>query len=204
MTPATPVSQGLRVGGPGTSPFGARGMSSVRYRTRIGDLKNKQSTERESAHDSASRVGVRERLDLASAPASRRRARLSLARQQAGHEVSSGVRALATVGVRAPVPLGVRALPAPGPRPMQDCCRGSRRLPADKLSVGSTGCLGWSLPPSGSVRAAAPPGCGVRLHRRADTAPFPCRRRAARTDFHDVPCAERRNAGDRTSGSQHS
>ena len=32
----------------------------------------------ESAHDSASRVGVRERLDLASAPASRRRARLSL------------------------------------------------------------------------------------------------------------------------------
>jgi hypothetical protein len=32
----------------------------------------------ESAHDSASRVGVRERLDLASAPTSRRRARLSL------------------------------------------------------------------------------------------------------------------------------
>ena len=32
----------------------------------------------ESAHDSASRVGVRERLDLASAPASRRRTRLSL------------------------------------------------------------------------------------------------------------------------------
>ena len=29
-------------------PFGARGMSSVRYRTRLGDLKNKQSTERES------------------------------------------------------------------------------------------------------------------------------------------------------------
>ena len=26
-------------------PFGARGMSSVRYRTRLGDLKNKQSTE---------------------------------------------------------------------------------------------------------------------------------------------------------------
>ena len=26
--------------------FGARGMSSVRYRTRLGDLKNKQSTER--------------------------------------------------------------------------------------------------------------------------------------------------------------
>ena len=25
--------------------FGARGMSSVRYRTRLGDLKNKQSTE---------------------------------------------------------------------------------------------------------------------------------------------------------------
>ena len=32
----------------------------------------------ESAHDSASRVGVRERLDLASAPASRRRTRFSL------------------------------------------------------------------------------------------------------------------------------
>ena len=32
----------------------------------------------ESAHDSSSRVGVRERLDLASAPASRRRARFSL------------------------------------------------------------------------------------------------------------------------------
>jgi len=29
--------------------FGARGMSSVRYRTRLGDLKNKQSTERELA-----------------------------------------------------------------------------------------------------------------------------------------------------------
>jgi hypothetical protein len=27
--------------------FGARGMSSVRYGTRLGDLKNKQSTERE-------------------------------------------------------------------------------------------------------------------------------------------------------------
>ncbi len=27
-------------------PFGARGMSSVRYRTRLGDLENKQSTER--------------------------------------------------------------------------------------------------------------------------------------------------------------
>ena len=32
----------------------------------------------ESAHDSGSRIGVRERLDLASAPASRRRTRLSL------------------------------------------------------------------------------------------------------------------------------
>ena len=29
-------------------PFGARGMSSVRYGTRLGDLKNKQPTERES------------------------------------------------------------------------------------------------------------------------------------------------------------
>ena len=29
-------------------PFGARGMSSVRYRTRLGDLKNKQPTERVS------------------------------------------------------------------------------------------------------------------------------------------------------------
>ena len=33
------------MGGPGTSPFGARGMSSVRYGTRLGDLKNKQPTE---------------------------------------------------------------------------------------------------------------------------------------------------------------
>ncbi len=33
------------MGGPGTSPFGARGKSSVRYGTRLGDLKNKQSTE---------------------------------------------------------------------------------------------------------------------------------------------------------------
>jgi hypothetical protein len=31
------------VGGPGT-PFGARGMSSVRYGIRLGDLKNKQPT----------------------------------------------------------------------------------------------------------------------------------------------------------------
>ena len=34
----------LRVGGPGTPPFGARGRSSVRYGTRLGDLKNKHST----------------------------------------------------------------------------------------------------------------------------------------------------------------
>ena len=33
-----------RVGGPGTPPFGARGRSSVRYGTRLGDLKNKHST----------------------------------------------------------------------------------------------------------------------------------------------------------------
>jgi hypothetical protein len=32
------------VGGPGTPPFGARGRSSVRYGTRLGDLKNKQPT----------------------------------------------------------------------------------------------------------------------------------------------------------------
>jgi hypothetical protein len=38
----------------------------------------------ESAHDSASRIGVRERLDLASAPASRRRARFSLRDPAAG------------------------------------------------------------------------------------------------------------------------
>ena len=35
---------GLRVGGPSTPPFGARGRSSVRNGTRLGDLKNKQST----------------------------------------------------------------------------------------------------------------------------------------------------------------
>ena len=40
------LGAGLRVGGPGTSPFGARGMSSVRYGTRLGDLKNKQSLKR--------------------------------------------------------------------------------------------------------------------------------------------------------------
>ena len=45
MTSATPVlGQGLRVGGPGTPPFGARGMSSIRYGTWLGDLKNKQPT----------------------------------------------------------------------------------------------------------------------------------------------------------------
>ncbi len=41
MTSATPVSgRGItgRVGGPGTPPFGARGMRSVRYGARLGDL----------------------------------------------------------------------------------------------------------------------------------------------------------------------
>ncbi len=38
------LGKGLRVGGPGTPPFGARGRSSVRYGTRLGDLKNKHST----------------------------------------------------------------------------------------------------------------------------------------------------------------
>ena len=33
------LGPGLRVGGPGTPPFGARGRSSVRYGTRLGDLK---------------------------------------------------------------------------------------------------------------------------------------------------------------------
>ncbi len=33
------LEEGLRVGGPGTPPFGARGRSSVRYGTRLGDLK---------------------------------------------------------------------------------------------------------------------------------------------------------------------
>ena len=32
------LGPGLRVGGPGTPPFGARGRSSVRYGTRLGDL----------------------------------------------------------------------------------------------------------------------------------------------------------------------
>jgi len=32
------------VGGPGPPPFGARGMSSVRYGIWLGDLKNKQPT----------------------------------------------------------------------------------------------------------------------------------------------------------------
>ena len=47
------------MGGPGTSPFGARGMSSVRYGTWLGDLKNKQSTERGRGRTQASarRVG---------------------------------------------------------------------------------------------------------------------------------------------------
>ena len=36
-------------------PFGARGMSSVRYRTRLGDLKNKQSTERVSGDSEPAR-----------------------------------------------------------------------------------------------------------------------------------------------------
>ena len=58
MTPATLDSgTGITGGGSGyvaifsiqySVIFGARGMSSVRYRTRLGDLKNKQSTERES------------------------------------------------------------------------------------------------------------------------------------------------------------
>ncbi len=34
-------------------PFGARGMSSVRYGTRLGDLKNKQSTHTHSTHTAA-------------------------------------------------------------------------------------------------------------------------------------------------------
>ena len=42
---------------------------------------------------------------------------------------------------------GPRSISAGGLRPMQDCCRVSRRTPADKLSVSSTGWLGWSLPP---------------------------------------------------------
>jgi hypothetical protein len=139
-----------------------------------------------------------------------------------------GVRALATVGVRAPVPLWVRALPAlgvrsrgprptggprsgygggprptcaGGPRPRQDCCRGSRRMPADKLSVGFTGWLGWSLPPSGTVSSPGPPVCGAHCHRRADPVPVPWRRRVAPTNFPDVPCAERHNVGGWTSGS---
>ena len=33
------LEKGLRVGGPGTPPFDARGRSSVRYGTRLGDLK---------------------------------------------------------------------------------------------------------------------------------------------------------------------
>ena len=34
------LAAGFRVGGPGTPPFGARGRSSVRYGTRLGDLKD--------------------------------------------------------------------------------------------------------------------------------------------------------------------
>ncbi len=47
---AGPITKLFAGGGGGewTSPFGARGKSSVRYGTRLGDLKNKQSTERES------------------------------------------------------------------------------------------------------------------------------------------------------------
>jgi hypothetical protein len=40
------------VGGPGTPPFGARGMSSVRYGTWLGDLKNKQPTHTSKLKDS--------------------------------------------------------------------------------------------------------------------------------------------------------
>ena len=63
VTSATPVSGlkrdyrdgwGVRV----RRPFGARGMSSVRYRTRLGDLKNKQSTERVSLHPHRPRLVV--------------------------------------------------------------------------------------------------------------------------------------------------
>jgi hypothetical protein len=37
--PLFTLGEGLLVGGPGTPPFGARGRSSVRYGTRLGDLK---------------------------------------------------------------------------------------------------------------------------------------------------------------------
>ena len=37
------------MGGPGTPPFGARGRSSVRYGTWLGDLKNKQPTHTEAS-----------------------------------------------------------------------------------------------------------------------------------------------------------
>ena len=59
MTSATLwiLEGGLRPGGPiPTIKVGARGMSSVRYRTRLGDLKNKQSTE---SLMYAVRVGIR-------------------------------------------------------------------------------------------------------------------------------------------------
>ena len=72
-------------------------------------------------------------------------------------------------------------------------------MPADKLSVGLTGWLGWSLPPSGSVSSRGPPRmCGAHCRRRADPDPVPWRRRAARTNFPDAPCAEpRRGLGPR-------
>ena len=69
------------------------------------------------------------------------------ARQQAGHEVSSGVRALATVGVRAPVPLGVRALPAPAVRARL----GVRALAT--LGVRAPAPLGVGALPAPGVRA---------------------------------------------------
>ena len=45
-------------------PFGARGMSSVRYRTRLGDLKNKQSTHTPGNRDDRCTVTVTARRYL--------------------------------------------------------------------------------------------------------------------------------------------
>jgi translation initiation factor IF-2 len=114
--------------------------------------------------------------------------------------VPLGVRALPALGVRARGPRptggprsgygggprsssagGPRPACAGGPRPMQDCCRGSRRTPADKLSVGSTGWLGWSLPPSGTVSSPGPPGCGSRCPRMWLTLPSEGHRRRMRS-----------------------
>jgi hypothetical protein len=120
----------------------------------------------------------------------------------------TGFRVLAALGVHAQAPLPRPTCAGSSRHSMQavarHCCRGSRRLPADKLSVGSTGCFGWSLPPSGSIASRGPPGCAACSHWRDDTAPFPWRSRAARTNLPDIPCATRRNVVGRTSGSPHS